>query len=134
MKHTPGKWTATTHPRNKVKNGTHKGESCGIEQTTIRTDADTNKNHICNVNGFDHKGSGWTSRKEAIANANLIASAPEMLETLKSIQKIANDTMPSSAYLRHDSGLYNEDKVYLYVLCKTILEKCHNAIAKAGGE
>ena len=70
----------------------------------------------------------------SLKDINLIASAPEMLNALKSIQKIANDTMPSSAYLRHDSGLYNEDKVYLYGLCKTILEKCHTSITKAGGE
>ena len=68
-------------------------------------------------------------------DANLIASAPEMLEMLKTIKDIAQDNMPkSSAYLRHDSYLYNQDKVDIYELCKSISEKCHIAINKAGGE
>jgi len=83
MKYTKGNWTVTTHPRARVKHGRYKGEPCGVQQTVIRTDADTIKNHICDVSGFDLKGSGWTSRKEAIANAHLMASAPEMLEMLK---------------------------------------------------
>tara|TARA_R100001530_G_scaffold103622_1_gene72142 strand:+ start:710 stop:964 length:255 start_codon:yes stop_codon:yes gene_type:complete len=66
-------------------------------------------------------------RKERLSEV-----APEMLETLKSIEKIANDTMPSSAYLRHDSSQYNQDKVELYELCKAVLEKCNNILK--GGE
>ena len=83
MKHTQGKWTAKIHKRARVRYGIHKGEPCGRQEISIRTDADTRKNHICDVIGYDHRGSGWTSRKEAKANANLMALAPEMLEMLK---------------------------------------------------
>jgi hypothetical protein len=53
---------------------------------------------------------------------------PDMIIALKSVQKIANDTMPSSIYLRHDSNRYNQDKVDLYELCKAVLEKCNNIL------
>ena len=54
-----------------------------------------------------------------------------MLEMLKTIKDIAQDHMPkSSAYLRHDSNLYNQDKVDIYELCKSISEKCHMTINK----
>ena len=50
---------------------------------------------------------------------------------LKTIKDIAQDHMPkSSAYLRHDSNLYNQDKVDIYELCKSISEKCHITINK----
>ena len=97
MKYTKGNWTVTTHPRARVKHGRYKGKPCGVQQTVIRTDADTIKNHICDVSGFDLKGSGWTSRKEAIANANLIASAPEMLEALKNAEGVVRLASPSMA-------------------------------------
>ena len=85
MKHTKGKWTAKIHKRARVKYGVRKGEPCGLQQISIRTDVDTIKNHICDVIGYDNSGSSWTSRKEAKANANLIAAAPEMLKRLKTI-------------------------------------------------
>ena len=85
MKHTQGKWTAKIHKRARVKYGVRKGEPCGLQQISIRTDVDTIKNHICDVIGYDNSGSSWTSRKEAKANANLIAAAPEMLKRLKTI-------------------------------------------------
>tara|TARA_R100000329_G_scaffold146050_1_gene132217 strand:- start:43 stop:360 length:318 start_codon:yes stop_codon:yes gene_type:complete len=65
---------------------------------------------------------------------NQLTLFPEMLEMLKTIKDIAQDNMPkSSAYLRHDSNLYNQDKVDIYELCKSISEKCHIAINKAEG-
>ena len=62
--------------------------------------------------------------ERAKVNANLIADAPKMFNHLQSIARIVNSKMPSSAYLRHDSDSYSEEKVRLYELCKAVLALC----------
>ena len=76
MKHTAGPWTVSGHH---VDNG--------------RIQIGSQKDYICELywepNDEISKAANWT---EAEANAKLIASAPDMLETLKLLAKIAANT------------------------------------------
>ena len=133
MKHTQGKWTAKIHKRARVKYGVRKGEPCGLQQISIRTDVDTIKNHICDVIGYDNSGSSWTSRKEAKANANLIAAAPELLEALN---YIVDECEKMKVDDHGANGIYDDTPIHqiretLYRVLRLFNKKAKDVTTKA---
>lgn len=113
-KHTPGPWTS---------NGFH---DCGTLLTEIVT-AD-NKSRIARVDGLAESNANPTPQAEA--NARLIASAPEMLETL---DHGVNELM--RAY-KMTSKLEMQDHEYGAILNELVMrlnEELKTAIAKAKG-
>ena len=73
-KHTPGKWEVVKTIHTNIKSGD--AYIAGIHNRDKRVEG----KHISDVNAFDET--------ETIANANLIASAPEMLEMLKECKDV----------------------------------------------
>jgi len=70
---------------------------------------------------------------EEEANANLIASAPEMKKALYDIIDFASDSMPNYSLLNHDSPSYNPSAAKQYDLMKKIVDIANRAIIKAEG-
>ncbi len=88
-KHTPGPWFINDHPYDNqpeyilAKTGDSKDDCRDIVNIAI---VERNKNVI----------EGWRSKEEAIANARLIAAAPEMLEALKTVVRYAQKSGDTS--------------------------------------
>lgn len=79
-KHTPGPWSI-------CRNGEC---SCGFiwsgcEEMHIATAYD-----VRSIGHFDHASDAAPSREEAMANGRLIAAAPELLEALRGVLRVAD--------------------------------------------
>ena len=103
MKHTQGKWSV------KAQSG-----MLGIGVVSVHTKVDDKKIFICDLPARDIK--------EAKANANLIANAPEMLSALKEISN-----------LELDNG-FNDWSVALKDWAQRVGKIAEEAIAKAEGK
>ena len=79
MKHTKGKWTVTD-----------KADTFSSTERDIiisdRLNGNGNRKAVARIHGLEDGVNNAELRQEAIANANLIASAPEMLEMLKQLR------------------------------------------------
>ena len=104
MKHTKGKWTA----------------SIGDRGATIQINNDFNHPLSFDLK-FPDKFAQTELHEEAVANANLIASAPEMLEALLQINNLELD----------DS--FGDHKIALLDWAKKVGKIARTAIAKAEG-
>ena len=80
MKHTKGKWTVTD-----------KADTFSSTERDIiisdRLNGNGNRKAVARIHGLEDGVNNAELRQEAIANANLIASAPELLEALKRVEK-----------------------------------------------
>ena len=120
MKHTKGKWEVKKTLGYSVKVGDKYIAGIHGQEKKVKDDS--------KALGYRYDNS------ETVANANLIASAPEMKKALYDIIDFASDTMPSScSVLRHDSPSYDPAAAKQYDLMKKIVDIANRAIIKAKG-
>ena len=65
-----------------------RGGICAVYPERMANDTnglhhDDERNIYCSTSGAKYNGKNWEMSKESIANANLIAAAPDMLEALE---------------------------------------------------
>ena len=116
MKHTKGKWTVTD-----------KADTFSSTERDIiisdRLNGNGNRKVVARIHGLEDGVNNAELRKEAIANANLMASAPELLDGLidmKNMISFGGWTPPSGDEEREDS--------------KRIIKNVIDVIAKAEGK
>lgn len=73
--HTPGPWTFTGAAEARAKDGINLNQICF---------GDKSRNRVCTVAGHG------VSKEENDANARLIAAAPELLEALEGVLRVAD--------------------------------------------
>lgn len=66
--------------------------------------------------------------------SSFVVEGLHLIHSLHVISNLAHKALPSSEYLRHDSKLYNSDKVELYELCKSIIKICGENIKRITNE
>ena len=103
-KHTPGPWSISSACKNAI-NAERNNKLIGIGTTY-----------------HDPDSVYFIGQDEAIANARLIAAAPELLEALKSAASLANELALAKLF---PGTVLNDDKV------NELLDKYREIIAKA---
>lgn len=110
-KHTPGPWEALT--------------LSGITEISVGNTSPADKRHalkqwICSMNHL----CGWVSMEEVEANAQLISTAPELLDALMELEVTATKLL---------AGVYNNDMAEGHKQLGETTKKARAAINKATG-
>jgi hypothetical protein len=138
-KHTPGPWKVQTEIS---------GRGYVVEMVGVNSDGDPKFNAMVEAPEYFVCGVGGTGKAECLANAMLVASAPELLEALKTCMHAVDLALcgtPSAHYFNElkarlgSTGYTLEDNLKLNMAdIKGACTKAHNqaraAIAKATGE
>ena len=100
-KFTKGPWGVSECRTKETKYHPHKGQEWVMEMLEIAAFKKDSDKLVC-VARIDHRVNRLSIDEEDIANANLIAAAPDMYEALEEVWRILDSTMPLSRDNRAD--------------------------------
>jgi len=130
MKHTKGKWVV--YPRWSYRKGVSAKDTTQNEPDgySVEAQRDAYRNDI-SIASIQTYSDGKRPMDEVQANANLIASAPEMLEVLKEVVPLFH--LMRRFFFKRGISL-SDDKVGAGFAFQRLIEKADELIAKAEGE